>query len=480
MFKTSNAKVIKIDLKPFQVPLFESRCRYPAGIMGWGTGKTMVGILRGILQSVVYPNNLGLIVRRKFTDLRDSTIKDFTRYTRLDVPLSTKEVRIPGTDSVIMFRHGDELSTLLNINLGWFLMEQAEEFDSADNFDMLRGRLRRELEIDKAFKATGDDYKELIEWLQAEPRRIGMLIANAGGHNWIWRRWIKGGGDIDYKAYQADSFQNKDNLPIDFIKDLEKLKVDNPRKYNRYVLNSHEEIDIEGAYYAAVLELLGKNKRIGQISCDNSRLVHVVMDVGYHTAIWFFQIRPNLDIAFIRCYEVIGGGVQAIVEVFDNYKKQHGYYYGQIFAPCDVDSNAQRAVHGDSMLEAFEQLNYKIEVLQPEKSVMAGIDRTNLFLHHCWFDAQNCEIGLEALSRYRATKNETMSTDERPVFDNTKPQKDWECHLADAMRYASIAIRQVDNNKYPDSYLSAQDCFLKSHSAVNQNDKYCEYDILRL
>jgi hypothetical protein len=442
----------QIDLEGFQAKFFESRARFPAFIAAWGTGKTMVGLMRGILQSSLYKNNLGLVVRRKFTDLRDSTIKDFERYTGLSVPMSTKEIEIPGTGSVIMFRHSDELSGLQNVNLGWFMIEQAEEFESADAFDMLRGRLRRELETADSGTVVGD-FSELASFLKATPTRIGMVIANANGHDWIWRRWLKSGHlhetpfdgkptDLDYEVHEADTFQNRRNLPADFLRDIAKLERESPKKYRRYVKNSHEEVDLEGAYYEAVLAKLRSDGRICSVPHNSALPVHTVMDHGFNTAIWFMQ-RRGMDFAFVRCYEAQALGVEGIAGLLAEYKQKYHYQYGQHLAPADIDNNGQRTVHGDTLLEAGREWGLNFTPLPREILVNEGIKRTIEFLPACYFDADGCEIGLEALGRYRCAKNETMSTADKPVFMD-HPAKDWCNHLADAMRYCSMAGPKIE------------------------------------
>ena len=161
----SNA--LKLNLKLFQDNFWHSLKRYPAMISGWGTGKTLFAILRGMDLSQEIPENLGLFVRKEYTDLRDSTIKDFEKYTGLRLD-ANKEVRFPN-GSMIMFRHGAELDVLKNINLGWFCIEQAEEFESEEQFEFLRGRLRR---ANVKF-------------------HTGFIIANANGQNWIWLEFKK-------------------------------------------------------------------------------------------------------------------------------------------------------------------------------------------------------------------------------------------------------------------------------------------------
>jgi hypothetical protein len=205
----------EVSLLPYQMKFLKSEARYPAMISAWGTGKTMTAILKSMVMSN-YPNNLGLIVRQDFTDLRDSTIKDFEKYTGINVP-TNKDVKLPN-GSQIMFRHGSELKKLQNINLGWFYIEQAEEFDSDEQFQLLRGRMRRD----------------------GVPHQ-GFVIANACGHNWLWRMW-KQNPQEDFDLTEATTFDNP-HLPKGFVKDLAKMKEQSPSHYRRFVLNSHEDVD---------------------------------------------------------------------------------------------------------------------------------------------------------------------------------------------------------------------------------------------
>ncbi len=185
-----NGKQFKF--KPFQKRFINSTARFPCFKAGWGTGKTTCGIIKGLILSDAYKNNLGLIVRKKYTDLRDSTLKDFELYTGLHVPQSTKEVTI-GQGSKVMFRHGDELSGLQNVNLGWAYIEQTEEFETDEQFMLLRGRLRRQLILADHWKnKQSTEYPELIEYIKHNQLRQIMVIANANGHNWVYQKWVKG------------------------------------------------------------------------------------------------------------------------------------------------------------------------------------------------------------------------------------------------------------------------------------------------
>lgn len=215
MVITDTDRVIK--LKPYQDRFIFSESRYPAIVAAWGTGKSMCGIHRAMIHAETYPNNLGIIFRKEFTDLRDSTIKDFERYTGLQVN-SSREVVLPNKTN-LMFRHMEEINNLQNINAGFFLIEQAEELDNEDPYMMLLGRLRRD---------------GVPHW--------GGILANTKGHNWIYRLW-KLGEMPGSELIEAKTSDNADVLPKDYIESLETLKKAKPKMWARFVDNSWEEED---------------------------------------------------------------------------------------------------------------------------------------------------------------------------------------------------------------------------------------------
>lgn len=255
-----------VDFTDFQSEFLQSRARFPAMVAGWGTGKTMTALAKGCALSAMYPNNLGLVLRKNFTDLKDSTMADFERYTGKRVKVQSKSYTFEN-GSKIIFHHADELSGVVqNINLGWFFIEQAEEFDNDEVFEKLGGRLRRE----GCF-------------------RQGFIIANTNGHNWIWRKWKNKGSDEyicgrkfggdDYDGYaslvEANTFDNAENLPPDFLESLEVKKETAPSHYRRFVMNSWEDVDTADKCipYQKILEAVDRDLRdysydTVTISCD--------------------------------------------------------------------------------------------------------------------------------------------------------------------------------------------------------------------
>jgi hypothetical protein len=315
------------------------------------------------------------------------------------------------------------------------MIEQAEEFDTAEQFDLLRGRLRRELTVNKDYPA-GAEFATLIDHLKANPARLGMIIANANGHNWVWRDWIK----LDIagrQAFEATTFDNYANLPADFIKDLKDMEVSSPKKYRRYVLNSHEEYDIEGAIYADYLDEVRAGKRICAVQHDTAGAVHTAWDLGIgdSTAIWFFQLIGQ-EIHIIDYYENRGENLSHYAKVLDTRRAELGYIYGNHYGPHDL--RKRELGTGLALYETAWDLGIEFDVLQ-RGTLEGGIELVRQILPRCWFDTDRTDSGLDCLINYKWKKIENMSSENRPVYASM-PQHDWSSHGADAFRYLAEAV----------------------------------------
>lgn len=211
-------------------------------------------------------------------------------------------------------------------------------------------------------------------------------------------------------------------------------------QYKVRVLGGISEKGAEGSYYGKKMALLNKKGRISDtLDHDPNYPVHIIMDVGYTTAVGFLQaIETNVN--FIRYYEDSGLGIEEYVTLFDEYKEQYGYRYGKIIVPCDMDSNATRVVTGQSSLDTLRGFGYLAQPLKTEISVAEGITRTLKFLDRCRFHKTNCARLIDCLEAYHEKKNKKMSTEDTPVFTGV-PEKDGSDHAADMVRYASKAIK---------------------------------------
>jgi hypothetical protein len=186
--------------------------KYRFFVGGWGNGKTDAGCAEALMLSLEYPGCTGLIARRTRPELKATTQKQFFEGgggPKGSWPGCPQELirRFHKTEgkltlinkSTIHFWPLDEPEKLSNLNLSWFLIDQAEEVPE-DMFQMLYGRLREQI-----------------------GPRVGMCLANPNGHDWIWRRNVflggPGGAYQNHGMVHAKTTDNP-NLPSDYIESL--------------------------------------------------------------------------------------------------------------------------------------------------------------------------------------------------------------------------------------------------------------------
>jgi len=215
-------------------------------------------------------------------------------------------------------------------------------------------------------------------------------------------------------------------------------------QYRVRVKGGISEKGAEGSYYGRKMAELGKKGRISETLDHNPNYpVHIVEDIGYTTAIGFMQVIET-NVNFINYYEDSGLGIEGYVHIFDEYKKLYGYRYGDIFVPCDMDSNATKIITGQTALDTLKGFAYNVKPLPRENRVNDGIQRTTKFLDRCRFHKTRCARLIECLEAYHERKNKQMSTEDKPVFTGV-PEKDGTDHAADMVRYASMAVKKISS-----------------------------------
>jgi phage terminase large subunit len=194
------------------------------------------------------------------------------------------------------------------------------------------------------------------------------------------------------------------------------------------------EAAVLGTFYGALMAQAEKEKRITGVPYDPSCRVVTAWDLGVadSTAIWFCQ-RVGKEIHLIDYYEASGVGLDHYAKIIH----QRGYFYEKHVLPHDAE--ARELGTGKSRLAVLESLGLRrgvhgpVEII-PKEKVEEGIHAVRQLLPRCWFDANKCKKGVEALKLYRAEWNA-----DKKVFGQ-KALHDWTSHPADALRYLALAI----------------------------------------
>ena len=209
--------------------------------------------------------------------------------------------------------------------------------------------------------------------------------------------------------------------------------------------------NVPGAIFGKELAVSLEQGRIGKVPHDPSVKVDTFWDlgVGDSTAIWFTQ-SVGRAVHVIDFYENRGEGLPHYCKVL----QAKPYLYGDHFAPHDIE--VRELGSGKSRREMAWDLGLNFRVV-PKLPLEDGIHAAQMLIPRCWFDAEKCKQGLDALKQYHRAYNERNRT------FRTSPVHDWSSHAADAFRYLAIGIKEVRNDGRPPQRLAAMDYNPFSH-----------------
>ena len=203
----------------------------------------------------------------------------------------------------------------------------------------------------------------------------------------------------------------------------------------------------QGSYYAKQIQLAETEKRIGKVPYDPSLLVDTWWDLGIDDAmaIWFTQSVAR-EIRVIDYYEQCGEGFPHYAKVLSgaldgddeqtmqaNHRRKE-YAYGEHHAPHDIA--VRELGTGKSRQETAANLGIRFLTV-PNIGLADGIEAARTFMSRCWFDAENCARGLDALKSYHKTYDE-----KRKVWSSL-PYHDWSSNGADGFRYLAVGHKSV-------------------------------------
>ena len=185
-----------------------------------------------------------------------------------------------------------------------------------------------------------------------------------------------------------------------------------------------------GAYYGDQMATLDIQGRIMSVPHDPHLPVSTSWDIGVgdSTAIWFFQ-EYGFEIRVIDYYENSGEGLGHYAKLLKGQVegKAHmgAYTYGVHYAPHDIE--VREFTSGKARIEAAREMGIKFSTCRKHE-VEDGIEATRSLIPLCWFDAEKCQRGIEALRQYRKEWD-----DKNKVFKD-HALHDWTSHPADAFR----------------------------------------------
>jgi len=296
----------------------------------------------------------------------------------------------------------------------------------ADNYNAMRGLYFDAVVLDEMADFPASAWSNVIRPALADRRGSATFISTPKGKNEFWELWHEAQDDPNWftAMLKASDTSILDQEELD-----EARRTMGDDRYEQEFECSFEAA-IQGAFYAKEMKEATEDGRITRVPYDRAASVITAWDLGIgdSTAIWFAQFVGQ-EIRIIDYYENSGVGLDHYAKVLLDKE----YHYEQHILPHDVQ--VKELGTGKSRLETLDALGIRNIEIAPKLAVEDGIQAARTMIPKCWFDADNCTRGIEALRQYRRDFDEKLKT------WRGRPLHDWTSHGADAFRYLAVGYR---------------------------------------
>lgn len=195
---------------------------------------------------------------------------------------------------------------------------------------------------------------------------------------------------------------------------------------------------LEGAYYAASLNLARQEGRIGRVSADPLMTLRIFVDIGGTGAradaftMWVAQFIGK-EIRVLDYYESVGQPLATHL----GWLRAKGYTPGKASIWLPHDGDTQDKVFDVSYASALRAAEYTVEVVpnQGKGAAKARIEAARRMFPAMWFNEATTEPGLAALGWYHEKKDEDRNI-------GLGPEHDWSSHGADSFGLMAVAYEE--------------------------------------
>jgi hypothetical protein len=301
----------------------------------------------------------------------------------------------------------------------------------ADNPDALRGIYLDGVVLDEYADMDPRVWSEIIRPALADRQGWAVFIGTPKGRNSFHELWRRSQSEPGWFSLMLRASETG-LIPE---RELELARRDLTEEQYAQEFECSFEAAIVGAYYGKLMGEAERDRRIAAVPYEPSAQVWTAWDLGIRdaTAIWFAQVVGR-EARIIDYYEASGVDLGHYVREL----VARPYAYAGHIVP--QDAQAKELGTGKSRLEVLQSLGLENITLAPMHWIEDGINAVRVLIPRCWFDAQRCARGIDALRLYRAQVDERMHDPSgRPVL-KPQPVHDWTSHAADAFRYLALTL----------------------------------------
>jgi phage terminase large subunit len=194
------------------------------------------------------------------------------------------------------------------------------------------------------------------------------------------------------------------------------------------IWEGHTRQVLDGAIFANEIRAATSEKRFTKVPYERQKAVQTFWDLGRAdmTSIWFAQ-QVGFEYRLIDFYQNRGFDLSHYLKEL----QKREYVYGTCYLPHDAKHELLASPR--TIAKQVEDAGYRVEVV-PVTRKADQINAARTVFPKCWFDADKCADGLNALRRYRYAVNpETGQWSREPLHDDSS-------HPADAFLGFAMAM----------------------------------------
>jgi hypothetical protein len=168
------------------------------------------------------------------------------------------------------------------------------------------------------------------------------------------------------------------------------------------------EAILKGALFGDQMAEAHEHGRIRRVPHEPGLAVDTWWDIGRRdmTAIWFVQ-SIGFEFRFIWYHEEAFKELPHFVKLLNQLRMEHKWNYRYHLAPHDMATFEWGG--GKTRFDQALQLGYRFEIGKQYKQE-DQINAARTMLPNCWFDAENCAVGIGHLEQVRREWNEYLQT----------------------------------------------------------------------
>jgi len=350
--------------------------------------------------------------------------------------LCTRETQRSIADSV----HKLLADQILNLNLGSFYRVQQATIRGANGTEFIFSGLHQNIGNLKSYEAVDICWVEEAQTVSKKSWDILIPTIRKNGSE-IWATFNPElETDDTYRRFVTSpppdaeviriGWQDNPWFPEVLRKEMEHLRAQSEDDYQHVYEGACRQV-VEGAIYRAELIAADKAGRITRVPYDPTQPVHTFWDIGFgdNTCIWFAQ---SIGFEF-RLIDFLSDCLKDVT-FYLKALQERGYLYGTHYLPHDARAK-QFSAAGRTVQQQIAAGGRAVAIV-PNLSIVDGLASARAVFSRCWFDAEKCADGLQALRHYRYEVDDSLGTFKQ------KPLHDWASHPADAFRTFAVAIQE--------------------------------------